>query len=167
MLLVHSQKHPTEEDIMDAVWIVSANAARARLFAQARATDVPQEVDDMVNPAARLRAAELETDSLGQRAASKSRHGVGAPTTPSGYEPDTSPAEHQTELFAKSVADFLLHAHQQQRYRQLVLVASPEFLGVLRKQLEPQLTAALKAEINKDYTQLRPEQLLERIRAHQ
>ena len=152
---------------MDAVWIVSANAARARLFSQRHATDLPQEVNDMVNPAARLRTAELETDSLGQRAASKSRHGVGAPTTPSGYEPDTSPAEHLTELFAKSLAEVLLRAHQQQRYRQLMLVASPEFLGVLRKQLDPQLTSALKLEINKDYTQLRSEQLLERVRAHQ
>jgi protein required for attachment to host cells len=151
--------------MMDAVWIVSANAARARLFSQPRGNDLPQEIDDMVNPAARLRAADLETDSLGQRAASKSRHSVGAPTQPSGYEPDVSPAEHQTELFAKSLAEVLLRAHQQQRYRQLMLVASPEFLGVLRRQLAPQLTSAVKVEINKDYTQLRPEELLERIRA--
>ncbi len=150
---------------MDATWIVCANASRARIFSQAGRDAALEEIDDMINTAARLRTAETETDSLGQRAASKSRHSVGAPTQPSGYQPNQSPAEHQTEIFGRSVADFLLHAHQAGRFRHLCLIASPEFLGVLRGLIDPHLAATVDLEINKDYSQLDPRELLERIRA--
>jgi protein required for attachment to host cells len=113
-----------------------------------------------------LRTAETETDSLGQRAASKSIHSVGQPTQPSGYQPNQTPAEHQTELFARSVADELLQMQQQGRFDKLVLIASPEFLGVLRKLLDPKLLAAISLEINKDYTQSRPDMLGQHIEAH-
>ncbi len=152
---------------MEPTWIVAANAGRARFFSRARATDTPEEINDMVNTAARLRTGELETDRLGQRSASKRRHSVGAPTQPSGYEPDQSPAEHQTEIFARDVAGFLLKGHQQGRFRQLVLVASPEFLGILRGELDPQLKPVVTLEINKDYTQSSASELHERLRAHE
>src|SRR4051795_10838161 len=131
---------------MQATWIVAANAGRARFFSQANAADPFEEIHDMVNTPARLRTGETETDALGQRAASKSRHSVGAPTQPSGYEPNQSPAEHQTENFARDVAHYIAKAHQDGRFRQLVLAASPEFLGVLRKSLNPKLHATVSAE---------------------
>ena len=62
---------------MDATWIVSANAGRARIFAQAGAAAGLEEVQDLVNTSARQRDNEIDTDSLGQRAASDSRHGAG------------------------------------------------------------------------------------------
>ena len=89
---------------MDPICILTANAGRARFFLQQRRSANPEEINDMVNGAARLRTSEMETDSLGQRSASKSRHSVGAPTPPSGYEPNQSPAEHQTEIFARNIA---------------------------------------------------------------
>jgi protein required for attachment to host cells len=157
---------PIRSDPMDNTCIVTANAGRARFFSQERPNARLEEVSDMVNPAARLRTAETETDELGQRAASKSRHSVGAPTQPSGYEPNQSPAEHQTEIFARSIGDYLLDAHQQGRYTRLVLAASPEFLGVLRKLLDPKVRSAISLEINKDYTQLAPDKLREQIEAN-
>jgi protein required for attachment to host cells len=152
---------------MQAHWIVAANAGRARFFSQANATEPLLEIHDMVNTAARLRTGETESDALGQRAASKSRHSVGAPTQPSGYEPHQTPAEHQTNIFAKTLAEFLAHAHQQGRFNRLSIVAAPEFLGVLRKLLEPSLASAVKLEINKDYTHFNARQLHERIEAHE
>ena len=152
---------------MEPTWIVAANAGRARFFSRTRATDTPEEINDMVNTAARLRTGELETDRMGQRSASKSRHSVGAPTQPSGYEPDQSPAQHLTEIFARDVADFLLKGHQQGRFRQLFLIASPEFLGVLRSELDPQLKSAVTLEINRDYTQSSASELHERLRTHE
>ena len=151
---------------MDAMWIVTANAGRARIFSQPSADERLSEVNDMVNTAARLRTVDTETDDLGQRSASKSRHSVGAPTQPSGYEPNQSPAEHQTENFARDVAHYIAKAHEDGRFRQLVLAASPEFLGVLRKFLNPKLHATVSAEINKDYTQLNAQELHERVEQH-
>lgn len=151
---------------MDATCILAANAGRARFFLRQRANARPEEINDMVNAQARLRTAETETDSLGQRAASKSIHSVGQPTQPSGYQPNQSPAEHQTELFARDVAEELLRLQSQGRFGKLILIASPEFLGVLRKLLDPKLLAAVSLEINKDYTQANADKLAEHIEAN-
>lgn len=147
-------------------WIISANAGRARFFSQDSATAPLEEVNDMANGAVRLRTSETESDDLGLRAASKSPHSVGAPRPQSGYEPPQTPAQHQTELFARDVADYLLKAYQEGRYRQLCLTASPEFLGVLRKLLDPKIVSAITVEVNKDYTQSNAIQLREYIRSH-
>jgi len=148
---------------MALTWIVSANAGRVRVFSGPNVFGPLEEIRDMINDAARLRTSETESDVLGQRSASKSRHSLGAPTPESGYEPNQLPADHQTEIFARDVVDFLRASHEQGRFEHLVLAASPEFLGVLRKQLGPELQAAITLQINKDYTHLRTQELLERI----
>lgn len=149
---------------MDAIWIVSANAGRARFFSQVNPSSALVEISDMVNAAARLRTAETETDELGQRSAAKSRHN-GTAAQPSGYEPNQSPAQHQTEIFARNVADFLRKAQSEQRYRQLYIMAAPEFLGVLRRLLDANVSASIGLEVSKDYTQLNGNQLAEQIEA--
>jgi len=149
---------------MPATWIVSANASRARFFAQAHAADPLDEVIDMVNEGSRLRSRDLQTDSpVGARAASNSLHSTGAPTTPSTYEPRQTPKEHEMELFARQVADYLVKAHDEGRFQELCLVASPEFLGTLRKLVEPRLHEALRGAINKDYTHSSPRELQQQI----
>jgi protein required for attachment to host cells len=152
---------------MDTTCIVVANAGRARFFIRTRPKARPEEINDMVNTPVRLRTAETETDAIGQRAASKSIHSVGQPTQPSGYQPNQTPAEHQTELFARSVADYLAQAHREGRFSKLILVASPEFLGVLRKLLDHTVQASIAVEINKDYTQVPVDKLGEQIDAYQ
>lgn len=151
---------------MNPTFIVTANAGRARFFSQARPNARLEEINDMVNTVARLRNSDTDTDGVGQRAASKSRHSVGAPTQPSGYEPPQSTTEHYTEIFARNVAEYLLRAQQEGRFERLVLAASPEFLGLLRKQLDPKVLSAITLEINKDYTQLAEDKLREQIEAH-
>jgi protein required for attachment to host cells len=151
---------------VDANWIVSANAGRARFYAQETAMAPLKEIDDLVNTAARLRTSATESDLLGQRSNSKGRANTASPSQSSGYEPHQSPVEHQTELFARSIADYLLKRHQESRYRHLILVASPEFLGVLRKLLDPKLVSVVGSEINKDYSHATADQLLRHIRAH-
>jgi len=73
----------------------------------------------------------------------------------------TVPERH---LFARDLVKVLLHAHNERKFTKLCLVASPEFLGVLRRVLTPQLEALVSREINKDYTQLGAAELRERIR---
>lgn len=153
---------------MDATWIVSANASRARFFSQAARTEPLEEIEAMVNAGARLRTSESESDKLSPVASGRSSQHNGAANAPgSAYQPQQTPAEHQTELFARNIAGFLLQGQQQGRFRQLCLVASPEFLGVLRKLLDPQLASLVSLEINKDYTHSSAEQLREQIKGHQ
>lgn len=152
---------------MQATWIITANNGRARIFAQKDQSSALLEVEELVNPTQRGRVSDIDTDQMGQLAASKSIKSVGAATQPNGYEPNQTPMEHQAELFARSVADYLLQAHAQHRYQSLVLAAGPEFLGLLRKLLDKSVTAAIKFELNKDYTNLSPTDLQAQIRQQQ
>lgn len=149
----------------DTTWIVIANASRARVFLQEK-PDRLVEVGDMVNPKARLRNAEFERAQTDPISASGSRHGTAAPTQPNGYQPNQPPDEHQTELFARDLAGFLLTGLHEGRYRRLMLSASPKFLGVLRQVIDPRVKAAVGLEINQDYTQFSVHELPEKLAAH-
>jgi protein required for attachment to host cells len=152
---------------MHSTWIVSANASRARVFAQAQSAGPLDEISDLVHEEARMHDRDLETDSpVGERAASDSRHGAGAPRTPSTYEPKQTQKTHEAEVFARQVVEFLVKAHDQGRFDRLCLVASPEFLGMLRGLVKPRLGPTVALEIDKDYTQATPQQLQEEIRQH-
>jgi protein required for attachment to host cells len=164
---------------MPTTWILSANSGRARFFSESDPSEPLQELEDMVNAAAQLRTADTETDKLSPTAASSSRHSIGgnegagmAHNAKAGapnkqYEPAQTPAQHQAELFAKDVAEFLLKAHQEGRFQQLVIAAAPEFLGTLRQQLNPQVQGLVKSEFNKDYTHSNAQQLREQLHAQQ
>ena len=148
---------------MDRTWIVVANASRARVFLREGANGPLVEFDAMVNAAVRLRTAETETDRLGPTSAGKSVHNTGGALPNKAYEPPKTPTEHEAELFARSVVASLLQGHQQERFQHLALVASPQFLGLLRQLLDPQLKPLVAWDLNKDYTQLSPMQLQEQL----
>ncbi|HEY6529670.1 MAG TPA: host attachment protein [Cellvibrionaceae bacterium] len=151
---------------MSAFWIVTANAGRARFFAQQDSSSSLEKIGEIINDKSSLHTADTESDRIGQHAASSSNHSVGAPTQPSGYQPNQSPAEHYTELFARDVSRFLLHGYQDGNFQRLVLIASPEFLGVLRKVLHDRLVSVISTEINKDYTHCSVDELAEHIHSH-
>jgi protein required for attachment to host cells len=152
---------------MNATWIVSANASRARFFSQAQSSDSLEEINDMVNEASRLRMVEsTESDKRGPTAATKSSHNTGGALPNKTYEAPQTPDQHEAELFARDIADYLLQAHRDGKFQKLSLVVSPKFLGMLRTLLAPELESAVSFEIDKDYTQFSPQQLLEQIRAH-
>jgi len=164
---------------MPTTWILSANNGRARFFAESDPAEPLQEIEDMINSAAQLRTSESETDRLGPTAAAGSGHNIGgtqgvslshnaqAGAPNKQYQPAQTPAQHANEIFAKDVSQFLLKAQQEGRYQQLVISASPEFLGTLRQNLDPQIQKLVKAEFNKDYTHSNPQQLREQLQAQQ
>jgi protein required for attachment to host cells len=151
---------------MDTTWIVSADEGRARFFSESTPGEALQEVDNMVNNAARMTAAEQYTDRLDTKAAGKSIHNTGGALPNSQYEPQQTPDERAAELFARDVCAYLLQAQQAGRFQKLALVAAPKFLGVLRKHLGAQLQPLVTLEINKDYSHSSAHQLRDQIQAH-
>lgn len=150
---------------MNTLWIVSANAGKAYFFSRENASAPVEKIGELFNDKASLQTDETETDRIGQLAASKSEHSVGAPTQPSGYQPNQTPAQHYTESFARNVCRFLLHGYQDGHFKQLALIASPEFLGVLRGLLDARLLAVVSLEMNKDYTQCNTNELNKHIQS--
>ncbi|HEY4372709.1 MAG TPA: host attachment protein, partial [Burkholderiales bacterium] len=92
------------------------------------------------------------SDQLGRRSHSRGR--AGTPMQASADEPHQTPAEHEAERFARSVAETLARGRADGRYGRLVLTAAPEFLGMLRGQLDPRVASLVKFEVDRDYTRL-------------
>jgi protein required for attachment to host cells len=163
---------------MHTSWFITANAGRARFFGQSDPAAPWQEIEDMVNTAVRLRVAETETDRLGPTAAGKSGHNiggtqgvglahnanVGAPNK--AYQPAHTPAEQEAEQFARDISKYLAQAHREGRFKDLVISASPQFLGALRSFLDPHVKSLVTLELNKDYTHFNARELSEQLHAH-
>jgi protein required for attachment to host cells len=151
---------------METTWIVTADAGRARIFAESDASQPLMEIEDMVNTAARMRTSEQYTDRLGPTAAGQSSHNTGGALPNKQYEPPQSLSEREAESFAKDISGFLVKALQEKRFDKLTLIAEPKFLGALRMYLDPQLKPLINQEINKDYAQFNGHQLREQLQAH-
>lgn len=151
---------------MDTTWIVSADTGRAHIFSEPNPAKPLQEIEAMVNPAARLRTSDTYTDKLGPTSAGKSIHNTGGALPNKQYQPPQTPDEREAESFAKDICGYLLKARQEGRFDKLGLVAAPGFLGVLRKTLDPQLKPLVSFEINQDYSHSSGQQLRDQIRAY-
>jgi protein required for attachment to host cells len=136
------------------VWILVADHARARLFSFDQ--DAPRmiEVADFVNPAARDPAREREHappprvhDRVGE-----SRHAI---------EPRTSPMQKAESQFAAMLVSHLKRDRDEKRYRSLVLVAPPRFLGALNAALDTGLGKAVRLRVPKNMTRSPVNEILE------
>ena len=150
---------------MATTWIVSADAGRARIFAETDTQKPYEEVEDLVSPNARARDIDINTDRIGTTAAGQSIHNTGGATPNKQYEPAQTPEQHDAEFFAKDICAFLLKGMQDKRFGKLALVAEPKFLGVLRGQLDAQLKPLVELELNKDYSHSNAQQLREQLQA--
>jgi protein required for attachment to host cells len=74
----------------------------------------------------------------------KSSDGVGH-----AFEQPTDPKAHEAEHFAKLVVQYLLIAHNAHKFEQLLIVAGPGFLGLLRGQLPEQIKKQVCFELDK------------------
>jgi protein required for attachment to host cells len=151
---------------MSTSWIVSADAGRARIFAESDAQKPYEEVEDLVSPNARARDIDINTDRIGTTAAGQSIHNTGGATPNKQYEPTQTPEQHDAQQFAKEICAVLLKGWQDKRFGKLTLVAEPKFLGVLRGELDNQLKPLVELELNKDYSHSNGLQLREQLQAH-
>jgi protein required for attachment to host cells len=72
------------------------------------------------------------------------------------------PKQQAAITFAKQVAERLESARRHREMDRLMLVAAPEFLGLLRNNLTSELRSMIEEEINLDVVQMTPDE----IRAH-
>ncbi len=137
-------------------WVVVADGARARLFANngpgKGLTAVPNGTFSGPNAAAR----DIGSDRPGRTfdSAGDGRHAK---------EPRSDPQRTEKRDFVHTVAQHLRHAHNRQAYDRLVLVAPPQALGDLRASLDNGVRAKISAELNKDLTHLKDHELAEPI----
>ncbi|HEV2970026.1 MAG TPA: host attachment protein [Pirellulales bacterium] len=131
--------------------ILVADASRARVFSVPENNKPNQPwllKKELDHPASRAKATDLTTDVPG-----RVRQSFGAGSRPAMDDP-TDPKEVEAQAFARSLAEFLEQGFNHNRFEQLVLVAPPHFLGLLRETVSEQVANRIRHSINKDYTQL-------------
>lgn len=136
-------------------WLVTANASMARIY-KLCSKQTLTEIAILENPASRYYDKDLVSDKPGRinESSSVTRHAM---------EPKTTPKENEFQYFAKSLADHLESACNNKEFEKLYIAASPNLLGLLRRALHPNTAKHIHGEVDKDLTQMKPDEIINHI----
>ena len=128
---------------MKMIWILVANQAEAQIYSSGQLPGNLLLVDVLANKEGTTHPRELISDAPGRafNSTGSGRHAM---------EPNTGVKEEQRRRFVKEMADRLQAAHLKGDFAQLVLLAAPAVLGVIRKSLAADLKKTVIKEIPKD-----------------
>ena len=140
---------------MGRIWVVVADAGRARIFAADKPVGDLAELEALSNPEARLHEGELVSDRGGRvSAAGGAAHGYGqADAAKNG----------RVARFAAEVAQHIEAARQRHAFEKIYIIAAPAFLGLLRKQRSDALAALVAQEVASDLTRRSPPEIRQHL----
>ncbi len=132
-------------------WLMIANSSLARIFKIEKRQDL-KEIKILEHPQSRLHNLDLVSDKPGRdfESVGAGRHSL---------ETKVLPKEHEFEIFAKSLADYLESARNRGEFDTLYISAGPSLLGLLRQCLHPNTLKIIEGEANKDLTQLKAQEI--------
>jgi protein required for attachment to host cells len=137
---------------MNDLWVLVCDAARARLF-DVRGESPWNLLEEFHHDESRLRASELVGDQAGRSSPQ------GASSHHNALAPVSSPKQVEEDHFAHALATRLDQSMRSRGLRRWALVAPPRFLGMLRKELSPELAKHLVVTVNKDLSRLAAHEL--------
>ena len=128
---------------MSRIRIVVADEAEAIFYDTASLQERPSEVARISDPVARLHERELVSDRPGRGHASVggARHAM---------EREHEPRRHEAARFARRISRRLDAARRRGEFEELIVVAGPPFLGVMRRELSRPTRDCVVHEIRKD-----------------
>ncbi len=124
-------------------WILVANQAEAQIYSSGQVPRNLLLVDTLTNEAGTAHPRDLLSDAPGRAFDhfGSARHSM---------EPHTGVKQEQRRRFVKKMVERLEEAHLKGNFDQLILLAAPAVLGVIRKTLPADLVKAVIKEIPKD-----------------
>ncbi|MBF0333207.1 MAG: host attachment protein [Alphaproteobacteria bacterium] len=132
---------------MPTTWILVADGARARIWTSERPRHLETTFShDFASPV-RNHAREAGSDRPGRTfdSAGQGRHAM---------EPPTDWKDNEKREFARALAERLREGVLSGACDRLVIVAPPQFLGLLRAQIDKETARRVEVEIGKDLTHL-------------
>ncbi len=135
---------------MSKIWVVAADAGRARFFSAEKPSSRLNEIEAFSNPQARLHEGDLVTDRGGRGVSGAAVHSYG-----SGHEAKQESANR----FAAEVCRHLEKGRNRHAFGKLYVMAAPQFLGLLRKHQSDGLRGLISNEIASDLTTQSPERI--------
>jgi protein required for attachment to host cells len=130
---------------MKSTWILVADNVRARIFTAEAPSSPLEEIEALTHMEGRLHDREMTSDLPGKI---KNPGGAGGHA----FEQPTDPKKHEASYFAHRIADYLEEAHNASKFEQLLIIAEPSFLGLLRIQLPEQIKKLVCFELDKNIT---------------
>lgn len=131
---------------MEKIWILAADSVCGRFFQAEKRTGPIIEIEDTLNPQARMPDRELVTDDRGRTAVS------GNPDRRHAYGEDYREEDHQRDEFARKLIERLEKMRVRGELDGVYLIAEPGFLGLLRKHIGKHLQACVKGEVKQRVT---------------
>jgi len=128
---------------MSRIRIVVADQAEAVFYDSPSLQAAPHEVGRISDPAAHLHNRDLVSDRPGRSYESfgEARHAIAR---------ENDPRQLEAVRFARRIARRLDEARRKDEFEELIVVAGPPFLGLVRKELSRPTRALVVHEIRKD-----------------
>jgi protein required for attachment to host cells len=128
---------------MSRIRIVVADQAEAIFYDSASLQARPREIARIADPAAHLHDRDFSSDRPGRayESVGGARHAVGG---------ENDPRYHEAVRFARRIARRLDDARRKDEFEELIVVAGPPFLGLVRAELSKPTRARVVHEIRKD-----------------
>ena len=143
---------------MSRIRIVVADQAEAIFYDTPSLGTRPEEVARISDPAAHLHDRDFESDRPGRsyESVGGARHAI---------ERENDPRHREAIRFAKRIARRLDDARRRDEYEELIVVAGPPFLGLVRAELSRPTRQRVVHEIRKDLVHSPVEALREHLPA--
>ena len=140
-----------------STWILIADATRARVFQLQNSGKSVAATWEQEHVGSSLASRDIASDRPGRTfdRAGEGRHAK---------EPPTDPARYEKERFAREVAQKLDDDRKHHNFDELIVVAPPQFLGDLRGAMSVQLKGCVSKEVNKDFSKMKPTEILEHLK---
>ena len=127
------------------IWVVVADAGRARVFEAESLKGELVEIMDKADPLRRIPENELASDEPGRN---RGPSGIGS----HGMQEKVTLQEAEDRRFAGELVDDIRHALDTNRISSFFMMAPPHFLGILRNTMPDHVAKALAGDLNKDLT---------------
>lgn len=129
---------------MSYTWVVVADSIRARFFSAEAASAALDEFTELFSPENQqdnsVRLEEIPSRGIADIDAG-GRHDM---------VPTSDPRQEQTVEFAREIAHYLDAARMQGDFEQVVIVAAPSILGLIREKLSDNCRKLVAFELNKN-----------------
>ena len=129
---------------MKSTLILVADNVRARIFTAETPSSPLEEIEALAHTEGRLHDRDITSDYPGKI---KGEGSVGH-----AFEQPTDPKKHEADNFAHRIAHYLEEAHNEKKFEQLLIIAEPSFLGLLRNHLSEQIKKQVCFELDKNIT---------------
>lgn len=140
---------------MSTKWYVIANSSKAKVYLSDSISKEFNLHDTLLHPESRMKGSNIASDRPGHYESRGDGHGS--------FVEKSDPKDYEADRFAIEISHYLKDAHNKNKYRELIIAASPPFHGLIKKHLEKGVEESVVKHIEKDLTGIAESKVAETI----